>query len=120
MSPNAYDAARTYARYLRDFGDLARGTVLRLEPHKDGVAVVCEPGPNPATVQDFIGERGTLYWYGGAVVFGGEPLPDLDADPEWRSIPMPVFAEGIDAEAEDGVTLVFMADGERATIFPAI
>lgn len=122
MKPNAYDAARTYARYLRDFGMLDKGAVLRLEPHKDGIAVVCEPGPFPQDVQSLIGERGTLWWN-----------PDngglfLDADNEgwnapegWRSMPFPTFAEGIRAEAWDNVTLVFMPDdSRRASMFDEV
>lgn len=122
--PNAYDCARTYARYLRDFGMAEPGTVLRLEPHRGGIAVVCEPGPDPVVVSHVVGKRGSLFW---EPVSHSTLFEDKDATYPWEapdgwlSIPMPVFPEGIRAEAQDAVTLVFMPDDTgRATMFPDI
>ena len=120
MNPNAYEAARTYARYLRDFNMIEKGAVLRLEPHRNGIAVVCEPGPNPAIVQNQIGRRGTLvYWpEDGDTGFTGDNISEMGPA---RVMPMPVFADSIRAEAWDAVTLVFMPkDGTNATMFPEI
>ena len=109
--PNAYDVARSYAQNLKFY--MGGTSVVRLQPHEEGIQVVCEPGPDPVEVSGCYGRGQEVCYEPETDVTVVRPMTWGDAPKGWVVVPL-AWAKDVECEAWDGVTVLFRPsdDGE--------
>lgn len=112
---NAYDIALGIARLLQIHfvEEVKHHVILRLTPLKDGVGIVCEPGPDPVVLATALSGGIWVVFYDPETGQTFDVHPDSADDfesqyPGHVRIPLRIsnrMKEAVYLEAEDGVTL---------------